>query len=65
MLNKMTVFCVNTFLGGEVSRSKEELDLKKNMRILGHPTLSEETAHSTVYDHLSQVSVDIQLSGLI
>ena len=26
--------------------------------------LSEETAHPTVYDHLSQVSVDNQLSGL-
>ncbi len=28
-------------------------------------TLSEEIAHSTVYHHLSQLSVDIQLSGLI
>ena len=28
-------------------------------------TLSEETAHPTVYHHLSQFSVDIQLSGLI
>ena len=27
--------------------------------------LSEETAHPTVYHHLSQLSVDIQLSGLI
>ncbi len=30
-----------------------------------YPTLSEEIAHPTVYDHLSQLSVDIQLSGLI
>ncbi len=28
-------------------------------------TLSEEIAHSTVYHHLGQLSVDIQLSGLI
>ncbi len=28
-------------------------------------TLSEESAHPTVYNHLSQLSVDIQLSGLI
>ena len=28
-------------------------------------TLSEETAHPTVYHHLSQLSVDIQLNGLI
>ncbi len=27
-------------------------------------TLSEETAHPTVYYHLSQLSVDVQLSGL-
>ncbi len=27
--------------------------------------LSEETAHSTVYHHLSQLSVEIQVSGLI
>ncbi len=27
-------------------------------------TLSEEIAHPTVYHHLSQLSVDIQLSGL-
>ena len=29
------------------------------------PTLSEEIAHSTIYHHLSQLSVVIQLSGLI
>ena len=29
------------------------------------PILSEEIAHPTVYHHLSQLSVDIQLSGLI
>ncbi len=29
------------------------------------PTLSEEIAHSTVYYRLSQLCVDIQLSGLI
>ncbi len=28
-------------------------------------TLSEETAHPTVYHHLSQLSVDIQLRGVI
>ena len=28
-------------------------------------TLSEEIAHPTVYHHLSQCSVDIQLSGMI
>ncbi len=28
-------------------------------------TLSEETAQPTVYHHLSQVSVDMQLSGMI
>ena len=28
-------------------------------------TLSEETAHPTVYHHLSQLSVDVQLNALI
>ncbi len=28
-------------------------------------TLSEKIAHPTVYNHLSQLSVDIQLNGLI
>ncbi len=30
-----------------------------------HHTLSEEIAHPTIYQHLSQLSVDIQLNGLI
>ncbi len=29
------------------------------------PTLSEKIAHPTVYHHLSHLSVDIQLSGMI
>ena len=32
---------------------------------MGYITLSEETAQPTVYHHLSQISVDMQLSGLI
>ncbi len=35
------------------------------MRNTLDPTLSEEIAHSTVYHHLSHLSVDIQLGGLI
>ncbi len=33
--------------------------------VLVNITLSEEIAHPTVYHHLSQLSVDIQLNGLI
>ncbi len=32
---------------------------------ISNPTLSEKIAHPTVYHHFSQLSVDIQLNGLV
>ncbi len=43
-------------------KSLEDKVIYKN---LWKPTLSEETAQPTVYHHLSQMSVDVQLNGLI
>ena len=51
-------------IGKNDSRSKKS---KYNLinRVLLSTTLSEKIAHPTVYHHLGQLSVDIQLNGLI
>ncbi len=46
-----------------VSREKIIISMVIPSRI--HDTLSEKIAHPTVYHHLSQLSVDIQLNGLV
>ncbi len=46
--------------------SRSSLDTPAQIKVISDlTTLSEETVDSTVYHHLSQISVDIRLSGLI
>ncbi len=62
------VKCISDSLG-TIQSIKSLIQLWKNKASEGckvtRHTLSEETAHPTVYHLLSQVSVDMQLSGLI
>ncbi len=48
-----------------VSKIDTMVNLPISVVIMYSRTLSEKIAHPTVYHHLSQLSVDIQLNGLI